>query len=141
MQNFNCFCVCFSSPGIPPHLGGWDGETLYAAAVAARHNSATLKIFGRQNGSVFAVSPSSAAGAAVNPCPRRRNKVKQNNRYAASEKTPQVYTCDLNVLKSSAVKIRTVKVPKQKLQNQLNMTQNNLYRKEDSHLMFKSLLD
>lgn len=87
-------------------MGGWGGETLFAAAaVAARNNSATLKIFGKQTGSVFAVSPSSAenaVGTAANPCSRRRNKVKENNRYAASEKLLHVYTCDQNVLKSSA---------------------------------------
>lgn len=105
LVNFGCICICSSSPRIPPHLGGWGGETLYAAAVAARNNSATLKIFGKQTGSVFAVSPSSAenaVGTAVNPCSRRRNKVKENNRYAASEKLPHVYTCEQNMLKSSA---------------------------------------
>lgn len=84
LVSFSCVCVCCSSPGIPPHVGGWDGQTLNAAAAATRHNSATLKIFEQQKGSVFAVPPLSAdnsVGTAVNPCARRKNKVKQKNRY------------------------------------------------------------
>lgn len=41
---------------------------------------------------------------------------------------------------NGVLKIRTVKVPKRKLHNQLNTTQKNLSRKEDSCLLFRSLL-